>query len=82
MVTVKTTIDISDALLERAKRRARQTGTSLRALVEEGLRRVLQAGADQPRYRLPDRSVGHSGRPDPLESLFWQDLRDEISGRR
>jgi hypothetical protein len=42
LVPVKTTVDISDAVLDRARRHARKSGTTLRALVEEGLRHVLQ----------------------------------------
>jgi Arc/MetJ family transcription regulator len=77
---VKTTIDISDALLARAKRHARRAGKPLRALVEEGLRRVLEEDGKQARYELPDRSVGKPGGPNPLEALSWQDLRDRIYG--
>lgn len=81
--TVKTTIEISDALLTRARRLAQRRGVTLRALVEEGLRRVL-ASTDQKsaRYQLPDRSVGVPGGRNPLESLSWQDLRDQIYGGR
>jgi Arc/MetJ family transcription regulator len=77
---MKTTIDIADALLARAKRHANKLGKPLRALVEEGLRRVLEADASRVGYQLPDRSVGRRGDPNPLEQYSWQDLRDEIYG--
>lgn len=78
---MKTTLDIHDALLLRAKRLSKRTGKPLRALVEEGLQHVLaQQGAEAQRYALPDRSVGDPTRANPLESWSWQDLRDEIYG--
>jgi hypothetical protein len=82
MVNMKTTVEISDALLARAKRHARKQGKPLRAVIEEGLRRVLEAEAEPARYRLPDRSVGRAGGVNPLEALSWQDLREEIYGGR
>jgi hypothetical protein len=78
---MKTTVDISDALLERAKRLARRTGRPLRALIEEGLRQVL-AGEPARKFRLKDRAVGNPRGPNPLEALSWQDLRREIYGDR
>lgn len=79
---MKTTVDISDALLERARRHAQKTHQSVRALIEEGLRRVLDDASAARRYKLPDRSVGHPGAPNPLERLSWTELRDEIYGGR
>jgi hypothetical protein len=79
---MKTTVEIPDALLERARRHARRTGRPVRALIEEGLRRVLEHGQEKAAYRLPERSVGAPGGPNPLESLSWQDLRDAIYGGR
>ena len=77
---MKTTIDIADALLERAKKHARKTGRPLRAVIEEGLRRVLDDRPSGGKYRLPDRSVGNPRSRNPLENLSWQDLRSEIHG--
>jgi hypothetical protein len=77
---VKTTIEISDSLLARAKLHARKIGKPLRALVEEGLRRVLDTPPIRGSYKLQDHSVGRAGATNPLESLSWQDLRDEIYG--
>lgn len=77
---MKTTLDIQDALLERAKRYAKRKHRPLRALVEDGLRRVLSDDVERRAYQLPDRSVGDPKAPDPLETLSWQDLRAEIYG--
>lgn len=71
---MKTTIDIQDELLSRAKRHARETGRPLRAVVEEGLRMVLDA-PPKIDYKLPDLSVGDLSRPDPLDRYSWSDLR-------
>lgn len=78
---MKTTLEIQDQLMLRAKRLAKQTGRPLRSLVEEGLRHVLeQKGIGTKHYELPDCSVGDPAAPNPLESMSWQDLREEIYG--
>lgn len=77
---VKTTIDINDELLRQAKKLGIETGRPLRAVVEEGLRNVLQARRQRPRYRLPDFSFGSEDAPDPLEKYSWPELRDIIYG--
>jgi hypothetical protein len=79
---VRTTIEIQDALLERAKRHAKRVGRPLRAIIEEGLRLVLARRHAAPAYELPDESVGDTEAPDPLEALSWQDLRDGIYGEQ
>ena len=79
---MKTTLDLSDELLKRAKRQARNLGKPLRALVEEGLRLALKEGAQERRFTLPDRSVGDPRAQSPLDAMSWQDLRDEIYGGR
>ena len=75
---MKTTIDVHDELLSRAKRHARQAGVPLRAVVEEGLRLVLAGPEAAEPYRLPDLSVGDPGAEDPLEAYSWQDLSEII----
>ncbi len=77
---MKTTLDIRDELIVRAKKLARRTGRPLRAVVEDGLRMVLSMSARDQAYELPDCSVGDADAPDPLEVLSWHDLRDEIYG--
>jgi hypothetical protein len=79
---MKTTVEVADDLLERARQHARRTGRPVRALIEEGLRLVLRAERETVGYHLPDRSVGTPRAHNPLESFSWQDLRDEIYGGR
>jgi hypothetical protein len=79
---MKTTVEIQDALLERAKRHARRAGRPLRALIEEGIRRVIDEPSGPASYRLPDRSVGDADARNPLASYSWGELRDEIYGGR
>ena len=75
---MKTTLDIHDALLDRAKRHAKKTGRPLRAVVEDGLRQVLAIPVSLHHYQLPDMSVGDADAVDPLDAYSWQDLREII----
>ena len=77
---MKTTIDIHDELLERAERLARETGRSLSAIVEEGLRTVLASPPVEDGYTLPDLRVGGPEAPDPLKQYSWPELRELIYG--
>ena len=80
MGLMKTTLDIQDELLLRAKRHAQRTGRPLRAVVEEGLRHELSREINRTPFRLQDHSVGEQGARDPLETYSWQDLREIIYG--
>ncbi len=80
MGTVKTTLEIKDELLLRAKGLARRTGKPLRAVVEDGLRADLEENDAPAKYVLPDLGVGDPNADDPLERMSWQDLRSEIYG--
>ena len=77
---MKTTLDIHDELLARAKQYARQTGRPLRAVVEEGLRGVLSRPCSENRYRLDDLRVGDPDADDPLDRYSWPELREMIYG--
>lgn len=76
---MKTTIVISDPLLEATKETARKEGTTLRALVEEGLRLSLQRRerqSEEKRFRLRDASVGGTGLRREVQGAPWETLRD------
>ncbi|MEZ5458677.1 MAG: type II toxin-antitoxin system VapB family antitoxin [Steroidobacteraceae bacterium] len=63
---MKTTIEITDDLLTRAKRIAQRDGTTLRELVEDGLRRTLKE-REQPAKR--DQAAADDGRLGPAATL-------------
>jgi len=70
---VKTTVEIADALLDEAKRIAHERSTTLREIIEEGLRHVIE----QPRkeFILRDGSFGSGGM---VRSMSWDEIRDEV----
>jgi hypothetical protein len=73
---MKTTVDISDTLFESTRRLALQRGTTMRALIEEGLRSVLQAHRSLPRqFALRDASVGGDGLVDGVDLGDWTQIR-------
>ena len=49
---MKTTIEIAPALLGRGKRLAQEEHVTLRALVEEGLRKIIAEHEQRPAFRL------------------------------
>lgn len=57
---MKTTVEISDVLFERARAVAKQRGTSLRALIEAGLTSVLNTPKTNAVQPLRDLSFGGS----------------------
>jgi len=64
---MRTTVRLDGELLRRAKRRAAETGRTLTALVEDGLRLVLARAASPPRRERPDLPV--SGRDGALPGV-------------
>jgi len=77
MVThVKTTIEIADAIFERAKTLAAREGTTVRALVEDGLRQVLRSRREAQRLR--DASVDGQGLQPEFQDARWDRIRDAL----
>ncbi|MDQ3034517.1 MAG: type II toxin-antitoxin system VapB family antitoxin [Myxococcota bacterium] len=73
---MKTTIELSDALLEEAKRIAARDSTTLRELVESGLRRVLRERRAKSAFTLRDARVGGRGLRADVRGRPWDDIRD------
>lgn len=74
---VKTTIEIPDPLLRAAQALARRRKTTLRALVEVALRRVLdEEKASGTRFTLRDASVDGNGLAAGLDYGDWHRVLD------
>lgn len=76
---MKTTIEIADPLFERARVVASRDGTTLRALVEEGLRRVLDDKSAAAPFKLRDaRFKGGKGLTPEFTEGGWSRVRRAI----
>ena len=77
MVThMKTTVEISDSLAEEAKAVAAREKTTLRALIEAGLRQVLSDRRRRVRFRLRDASFGGRGLQPEFREGDWRRIRE------
>ena len=73
---MKTTLDISDPLLREARKVAARERTTLRALVEQGLRQVVAEKGRARTFRLRKASFKGRGLHQELKDASWDRLRD------
>jgi hypothetical protein len=74
---MKTTVDIADALLHRAKLAAAKRHTSLKVLIETALRETLEAQDRPPRpFRFEPHTVKGKGLQPGLSWDDWGTIRD------
>lgn len=74
---MKTTIEIADRLLAEAKAVAARDKTTLRALIEEGLREVLQRKKPDRTFKLRDARFKGQGLTPEFEARGgWSRLRE------
>jgi hypothetical protein len=73
---MKTTVEISDSLAREAKAVAAREKTTLRALIEDGLREVLKSKRRSARFTLRDASFGGRGLQPEFKSADWNRMRD------
>ena len=73
---MKTTVEIPDPLAEEAKTVARREKTTLRALIEAGLRQVLRDRRREAGFRLRDASFRGKGLQPGFRDGDWQRIRE------
>lgn len=80
VICMKTTIEISDALIKQVRKYSQSRGLSLRALVEISLRMFLEnSSKPKTKFKLKKHAVNGSG-IDPNFSIdgSWDDISEEI----
>ncbi len=78
---MKTTIEISDPLLQKARDIAARNGTTLKALVERGLQHVIEDTNQAKPFRLRKVSFRGKGLQAAARALNWDELR-ELANKR
>lgn len=73
---MKTTVEIPDPLAAEAKAVARREKTTLRALIEAGLRHVVRDRRRRARFELRDASFGGRGLQPDFRDADWQRIRE------
>lgn len=73
---MKTTIHIPDSLLEEARKIASREQTTLKALIQEGLRKVVAEHRKPSRFRLRKASFKGKGLQPGFADASWERIRD------
>ena len=77
---MKTTVNLPDELLREAQELARREGTTLRQLIETGLRAVFKDVSREAGFTLTDASVDGHGLQPGFSDATWEQIRDTIYG--
>ena len=73
---MKTTIQIADNLLQQARRVAQGENTTLKALVEQGLRQTLAERSRRGGFRLRKATFKGKGLQHPFVESSWEKIRE------
>jgi hypothetical protein len=75
---MKTTVELPDDLLERSKAVARRENSTLKALIEEGLRLALRARTRKSTAPFSVQPFQGDGLSAEFTGSGWERIRDEI----
>ena len=73
---MKTTIEISDGLLIRAKQMAREQNVTLRSLAEEGLRKVIEERSGREACKINPVTFAGKGLSPEFKGATWERIRE------
>ena len=75
---MKTTVNLPDELVREAQELARRERTTLRELIETGLRAVVKQRSSESPFVLADASVDGRGLQPAFRGAPWEQIRDTI----
>jgi hypothetical protein len=73
---MKTTVEIPKSLLEETRKVASRERTTVRALIEEGLRRIITERKKKRRFRLRRATFKGNGLQPQVAGASWERIRD------
>ena len=73
---MKTTIEISDSILSKAKQLAREQNVTLRSLTEEGLRKVIEERSARELCHVDPVTFRGKGLSPEFRGATWEKIRD------
>ena len=73
---MKTTVEIPGSLLDQTKRLAMREHTTMRALVEKGLRQIVSEHQRSKTFKLRKASFRGKGLQPQMAGAEWQQIRD------
>jgi hypothetical protein len=73
---MKTTIDIPDALFSEARKLASREGTTLKAIVEQGIRRIISEHKRGTRFHLRKATFKGEGLQAHVAGSSWERIRE------
>ncbi|MGO8958225.1 MAG: type II toxin-antitoxin system VapB family antitoxin [Streptosporangiaceae bacterium] len=79
---MKTTVELPEELLREAQKIARAEGTTLKSVLEEGLRAVIERHHRSAQFALPDASVDGRGLRPEFADASWATIRQASYGDR
>jgi hypothetical protein len=75
---MKTTIELPDPLFAQARRYASARKMTMKAMIEQGLRKVMAEKKSEQPFKLRDGSVGGNGLTPEFQNATWEQLRHAI----
>jgi len=76
VIHMKTTVQIPDSIFEEARKLAHRERTTLKALIQEGLRRIISEHKQRGRFKLRKATFKGTGLQPHLAGASWDKIRE------